>query len=648
MRLRYLFIRGLQMGAHLSSPRTEKVSSNGGDFKLDSTIFGSTSMQGWRISMEDAHLTVPNFLFNTKGDLSSKLTNTGAGDEGSGKLGANIFEEQLSVPGGTEAGDGTATKLKGSLYGVFDGHGGNCVSRWVSENFSFIFAKELESLMATTQGLSSDVAKYSDNPTEAAETTPTDTATPTNTTAETPIHFSGTNSPTFSNTTAESHLIGRALENSFLKLDEYLQKPEVDKQLHLISTNKKSGGDNLFKVLLPEKITNRQHAIDIIQQLTSSYNLSYSGASNTASPSATTGLSQLTSNPISAAPTHTTTQPVAKPNEKLNKFDSIPYYGGDSSTEAEGSDREMEDINTELGLDTSPNASGDEDDNQGLNSNTDNTHSNMELDTVDTDNTVEDSLNTELYAMGCGSTSVVAVVLEDPVPCLIVANAGDSRCVLSRNKMAVPLSVDHKPTDEPELNRIKNAGGYVINGRVDGNLNLSRSLGDLSFKLDNTLSSREQKIISFPDIKIVPLTKDDEFLILACDGIWDCKSNQQVVDYINYKYALYTEGDWEDSKEGKKVKAKSKSIEKTAGANSSLVESVFETATSSITFEKGSSSTNSRMEGDGTKERKVLEKICEELCDMCLSNNPSESEGIGCDNMTIIIVKFNHQLYQKI
>ncbi|UKJ90778.2 protein phosphatase 2C-like protein [Theileria orientalis] len=648
MRLRLLFVRSLQMGAHLSSPRTEKVSSNGGDFKADSTIFGSTSMQGWRISMEDAHLTLPNFLFNTTGNLSSRLTNTGTGDAASRKLGSNTFDEQLSVPGATEAGVSSAGKLKGSIYGVFDGHGGNCVSRWVSENFSFIFMNELENLLATTRELSSDVVKYSDNPTEAAETTPTDTATPTNTTAETPIHPSGTNTPTFSTTTPESHLIGRALENSFLKLDEYLQKPEVDKQLHLISTNKKSSGDNLFKVLLPEKITNRQHAIDIIQQLTNSYNLSYSGVSNTASSSANTGVGHLTSHSNSAAATQSTTQTVVKPTEKLNKYDSIPYYGGDSSTEAEGSDRDMEDINTELGLDTSPNPSGDEDGSRGLNSNTDNTHANMEVDTLETENTVDDSLSSELYAMGCGSTSVVAVVLEDPVPCLIVANAGDSRCVLSRNKMAVPLSVDHKPTDEPELNRIKNAGGYVINGRVDGNLNLSRSLGDLSFKLDNSLSSREQKIISFPDVKILPLTKEDEFLILACDGIWDCKSNQQVVDYVNYKYALYTEGDWEDSRDGKKVKAKGKSGEKTAGANSSFVESVFEPATSSNTFEKAGTSGNVRMEGDGTKERKVLEKICEELCDMCLSNNPSESEGIGCDNMTIIIVKFNHQLYQKI
>jgi len=49
---------------------------------------------------------------------------------------------------------------------------------------------------------------------------------------------------------------------------------------------------------------------------------------------------------------------------------------------------------------------------------------------------------------------------------LTVANAGDSRCVLSRNGDAVPMSFDHKPDDAPELARIEAAGGYVNDGRV--------------------------------------------------------------------------------------------------------------------------------------------------------------------------------------
>lgn len=65
---------------------------------------------------------------------------------------------------------------------------------------------------------------------------------------------------------------------------------------------------------------------------------------------------------------------------------------------------------------------------------------------------------------------------------LIVANAGDSRAVLCRNGSAVPLTFDHKPDNKEEKERIEKAGSTIIEGRVDGNLNLSRSLGDLKYK----------------------------------------------------------------------------------------------------------------------------------------------------------------------
>lgn len=63
---------------------------------------------------------------------------------------------------------------------------------------------------------------------------------------------------------------------------------------------------------------------------------------------------------------------------------------------------------------------------------------------------------------------------------LTVGNVGDSRCVLCRNGIALEMSMDHKPEDEHELNRIHKAGGKVTcEGRVNGGLNLSRALGML-------------------------------------------------------------------------------------------------------------------------------------------------------------------------
>lgn len=67
---------------------------------------------------------------------------------------------------------------------------------------------------------------------------------------------------------------------------------------------------------------------------------------------------------------------------------------------------------------------------------------------------------------------------------LYVANAGDSRCVLSRSGEVIEMSFDHKPEDEIEHTRINKAGGRVtMDGRVNGGLNLSRAIGDHAYKM---------------------------------------------------------------------------------------------------------------------------------------------------------------------
>lgn len=61
---------------------------------------------------------------------------------------------------------------------------------------------------------------------------------------------------------------------------------------------------------------------------------------------------------------------------------------------------------------------------------------------------------------------------------LIVANAGDSRCVLCRGGQALDMSFDHKPESPIEEARITKAGGRITaDGRVNGGLNLSRAIG---------------------------------------------------------------------------------------------------------------------------------------------------------------------------
>lgn len=83
--------------------------------------------------------------------------------------------------------------------------------------------------------------------------------------------------------------------------------------------------------------------------------------------------------------------------------------------------------------------------------------------------------------MDSGCTAVVALLVGSQ---LYVANAGDSRCVVSREGKAFEMSSDHKPEDEPERERIENAGGKVTNdGRVNGGLNLSRAIGQYLYCL---------------------------------------------------------------------------------------------------------------------------------------------------------------------
>uniref|UniRef100_A0A7S4NUM3 PPM-type phosphatase domain-containing protein n=1 Tax=Guillardia theta TaxID=55529 RepID=A0A7S4NUM3_GUITH len=181
----------------------------------------------------------------------------------------------------------------------------------------------------------------------------------------------------------------------------------------------------------------------------------------------------------------------------------------------------------------------------------------------------------EATCAGCTANVVVLTAKE-----IFVANAGDSRSVLCRKGQAVPLSEDHKPNNPKERSRITSAGGWVseaANGhfRVNGNLNLSRSIGDLKYKSDSKLPPSKQVITAEPDVRRIPRTEEDEFIITACDGVWDCMSNQQLVDFVRARL----------------------------------------------------------------KSNQVISKICEDIFEKCISVDPKQTQGIGGDNMTCIIIK---------
>jgi len=128
-----------------------------------------------------------------------------------------------------------------------------------------------------------------------------------------------------------------------------------------------------------------------------------------------------------------------------------------------------------------------------------------------------------------GCTACVALITKTEI---YVANSGDSRCVLSKSGISINLSEDHKPDNELEKKRILKAEGFVEENRVNGAINLSRSLGDMEYKQNKKLKAEEQIITAYPDVRVEKISNEMEFLIIACDGIWDCMQSQVAVDYV--------------------------------------------------------------------------------------------------------------------
>lgn len=131
-----------------------------------------------------------------------------------------------------------------------------------------------------------------------------------------------------------------------------------------------------------------------------------------------------------------------------------------------------------------------------------------------------------------GSTAVIAVAVGNN---LITANAGDSECVMCKQigtgkkskTEHVVMSYKHVPTDESEKQRISAAGGLVVFGRLFGSLAVSRSLGDRDYK-----DGGQHFVSAEPFIKQVELSPEDQFLVMACDGLWDKLSYEDVVGTV--------------------------------------------------------------------------------------------------------------------
>ncbi len=131
--------------------------------------------------------------------------------------------------------------------------------------------------------------------------------------------------------------------------------------------------------------------------------------------------------------------------------------------------------------------------------------------------------------MSDGTCVIAALIVDDTIYAL---NLGDSRAVVCSDGQTIALCDDHKPNRPDEYKRIIEAGGFVaVYGvpRVGGRLAISRALGDAHLKAP---ALPQSWVSATPEIMTHTRTTKDDFLLLACDGVWDVLSNEQAVKIV--------------------------------------------------------------------------------------------------------------------
>lgn len=143
------------------------------------------------------------------------------------------------------------------------------------------------------------------------------------------------------------------------------------------------------------------------------------------------------------------------------------------------------------------------------------------------------------YADDNGSTLVAAVVEAELIT---FANVGDSRGILINDDYSLEfVTLDHKPTVPAEEIRVQMAGGFVADMRVNGDLAVSRTLGDTSYK-PVSAPRRLCAISNEPDVTCIRRQPRHRCIILASDGIWDALSSADVAD-IMHRYRVLDNAD---------------------------------------------------------------------------------------------------------
>ena len=145
-----------------------------------------------------------------------------------------------------------------------------------------------------------------------------------------------------------------------------------------------------------------------------------------------------------------------------------------------------------------------------------------------------------------GSCGVILLIKKNKC---IIANIGDSRLVMFKNKRVVFSTSDHKPNTYIEKHRIESQGGSVYqttaaipiyqNGKLieipwrvcPGGLSVSRTFGDIESK-DERFGGKKGVVVALPDISEFELNDEYNFIVIGCDGIFDVLSNGEIIECI--------------------------------------------------------------------------------------------------------------------
>ena len=140
-------------------------------------------------------------------------------------------------------------------------------------------------------------------------------------------------------------------------------------------------------------------------------------------------------------------------------------------------------------------------------------------------------LNSNLFSNDTGTTANVLLLKNNY---FFVANVGDSLSVMYKKEKAIKLNQEHKTTLDKEYNRIKKCGGKLINYRINGKLNITRAIGDLSYKNRNNGYIYEQDVLAIPEVMKYSL-EDVDFIVMGSDGFWDYGDDIQTICDNIYK-----------------------------------------------------------------------------------------------------------------